>query len=109
MPNTYYKLPFEEVHKICFEYTEIGLKTMSEVAAKRFRFMYVSGSNAERDERKEPWLLGKYVLLRVSNPFPCHINEIRMFPSLKLTWNRARQRLTSLSMRRIPKVQLRLA
>ncbi len=33
--------------------------------AKRFRFLYISGAHAERDQSKRPWLIPDYVLMRV--------------------------------------------
>lgn len=34
--------------------------------AKPFRFLYMSGSNSQRDPAKKPWLLGDYSVMRVS-------------------------------------------
>ncbi|KAG9235139.1 putative nucleoside-diphosphate-sugar epimerase [Amylocarpus encephaloides] len=57
-------LPWEEVRRICYEYTAVGIDEISSVASKPFRFSYVSGSNAERDQTKKPWVLGDYILMR---------------------------------------------
>lgn len=38
--------------------------------ARPFRFLYMSGANAERDQTKKPWLLGDYSLMRVRYSFP---------------------------------------
>ncbi|PQE19632.1 hypothetical protein CJF32_00008901 [Rutstroemia sp. NJR-2017a WRK4] len=58
----------EEARKICFDYTVSGLKTITKLprdtATKPFRFLYVSGANAERDQTKKPWLIGDYCLMR---------------------------------------------
>jgi len=63
-PSTLKTMPFEEVHKICFDYTVTGIQTMSSVASKPFRFIYISGVNGERDQTKKPWIMADYALLR---------------------------------------------
>ncbi|KUJ13417.1 putative nucleoside-diphosphate-sugar epimerase [Mollisia scopiformis] len=57
-------MPFAEVEKICLDYTVKGIETMSPIASKPFRFIYVSGVNAERDQNKKPFLMGNYSLMR---------------------------------------------
>jgi hypothetical protein len=44
-----------------------GIKAMTESdTAKPFRFMYISGAAAERDQSKAPaWLYGEYAKMRV--------------------------------------------
>jgi hypothetical protein len=61
-------MKLEEVHKICYDYTVTGIDTMSPIAAKPFRFLYISGVNGERDQAKQPWLMRDYSLLRVRPP-----------------------------------------
>jgi len=40
--------------------------------ASPFRFMYMSGSAAERDQKKTPSLMPEYCLMRVSTAYaPC--------------------------------------
>jgi hypothetical protein len=69
-PSKSRQMPWEEVKKICLDYTITGLETISQLprnsAGSPFRFIYTSGSNAERDQNKKPWILGDYSLMRVS-------------------------------------------
>jgi hypothetical protein len=60
-------MPFEDVEKICFDYTATGIENMSPLASKLFRFLYISGFNGERDQTKKPWIMRDYALLRVSS------------------------------------------
>lgn len=60
-------MPFDDVRKICYDYTVTGIETMSPIAAKPFRFIYTSGVAAERDPAKKPFLMGDYSVLRVSS------------------------------------------
>lgn len=58
---------FEEVTRICQTCTLAGIRAMVEAGQKRpFRFLYMSGENAERDQSKRPILLPAYVKMRVS-------------------------------------------
>ncbi|GFP52293.1 hypothetical protein TASIC1_0001044500 [Trichoderma asperellum] len=61
-------MPWDEVRKICLEYTIAGLETLSKLPrgneAKPLRFLYVSGANTERDQTKKPWVMGDYCLMR---------------------------------------------
>jgi hypothetical protein len=62
-------MAFEDVRRICHDYTFVGLKAMLEArgnAATPFRFLYMSGYASERDQSKPPRWLAKYSLLRVS-------------------------------------------
>lgn len=59
-------MPFEQVEKICLDYTVNGLKTMAAIGNKPFRFIYTSGAKANRDESVRPWIMGDYGVLRVS-------------------------------------------
>ncbi|KAH8678206.1 hypothetical protein BX600DRAFT_451685 [Xylariales sp. PMI_506] len=56
---------FSEVKRVCQESTILGLKAMQEAEpGKPFRFLYVSGVAAERDQTKKPMLMGEYSLMR---------------------------------------------
>jgi nucleoside-diphosphate-sugar epimerase len=57
-------MPFEDVRKICLNYTMTGIDTISQTASSPFRFLYVSGVNATRDQTKKPKLMPEYSLLR---------------------------------------------
>ncbi|KAH0499066.1 hypothetical protein TgHK011_006283 [Trichoderma gracile] len=67
-PNKSASMPWEEVRKVCLDYTIHGLEELSKAprndTSKPLRFVYVSGANAERDPAKKPWLLGEYSLMR---------------------------------------------
>jgi hypothetical protein len=43
---------YEDVTKICYDYTISGLTNMTLVANKPFRFVYTSGVTVERDQTK---------------------------------------------------------
>jgi len=65
-------MDFEDVRRICHDYTLVGLKAMAEARGKAttpFRFMYVSGVAAERDQTKTPSFMPPYSLMRVSTYF----------------------------------------
>ncbi|KAH6690277.1 hypothetical protein F5X68DRAFT_259753 [Plectosphaerella plurivora] len=54
-----------DVKRICHDYTATGLQAMYDSGpAKPFRFLYMSGSNAQRDPAKKPFLLGDYSIMR---------------------------------------------
>ncbi|PNP57833.1 hypothetical protein THARTR1_01991 [Trichoderma harzianum] len=61
-------MPWDEVRKICLDYTIAGLEELSKAprnnTTKPLHFVYVSGANAERDQSKKPWVLGDYCLMR---------------------------------------------
>ncbi|PQE25739.1 hypothetical protein CJF30_00000443 [Rutstroemia sp. NJR-2017a BBW] len=60
-------MAWDEVRKICLDYTVHGLSIISQLArdsTSPFRFMYVSGSASERDQSKKPMFLGDYLLMR---------------------------------------------
>ncbi|KAL7950514.1 hypothetical protein V8C42DRAFT_306745 [Trichoderma barbatum] len=67
-PRNSGKVPWDEVRKICFDYTVAGLEELSKAprnnTTKPLQFIYVSGSSAERDQSKKPWVLGDYLLMR---------------------------------------------
>jgi hypothetical protein len=68
-PSGLGKTPWEEVKKICLDYTVTGVETISQLrrdsAGKPLRFIYTSGAKTQRDPTKKPWVLGDYSLLRV--------------------------------------------
>lgn len=75
-------VPAEEARRICLDYTLTGLDTMfwlssRGTASRPFRFLYVSGAKSERDPSKKPWILGNYILMRVSG----HLFSNRLAPS----------------------------
>ncbi|KAM3089240.1 hypothetical protein ACMFMG_000845 [Clarireedia jacksonii] len=55
-------MSFADVSKICVDYTINGLTIMRAIANKPFRFAYVSGSVAERDQSKSLYFLKNVVL-----------------------------------------------
>ncbi|KAI5461798.1 hypothetical protein BGZ63DRAFT_386672 [Mariannaea sp. PMI_226] len=61
-------MPWDEVYKICHDYTLTGLKTFEQLHGTQktapLRFIYTSGANAERDASKKPFILGEYTLMR---------------------------------------------
>jgi hypothetical protein len=63
-------MPFEDVRKICLDYTLKGMETMAQLprgsASKPLRFIYTSGFGAQRDQSQKPWINGDYTLMRVS-------------------------------------------
>ena len=69
-PSKAKAMGFEEARTICQDYTTSALKAISETRRakpNKFRFLYISGSSAERDKTKKPWVLGDLCLMRVSN------------------------------------------
>lgn len=60
-------MPFEEVRKICHDYTVAGLDAIFEVRDKStpLRFCYMSGEASERDQNAKPTWMPEYTLLRV--------------------------------------------
>jgi hypothetical protein len=69
-PSKSSSYPFEDVRRICQTNTLAGLRAMYAVrgTAKTspFRFMYMSGVAAERDQSKSPRFKAEYSLMRVS-------------------------------------------
>jgi hypothetical protein len=67
-PSKSRSMDFKDVRRICHDYTLIGLKAMFEarsVATTPFRFVYLSGVAAERDQTKTPTFMPPYSLMRV--------------------------------------------
>lgn len=69
-PSKVKNMPWEDVRKICIDYTLKGMDTIAQLprdsAIKPLRFIYTSGAKAERDQSQKPWILGDYSLMRVS-------------------------------------------
>jgi hypothetical protein len=65
-PSKQSAMPFEQVEKICLDYTASGLKTMAAISNKPFRFIYTSGAKVNRDQTVKPWIMADYGVLRVS-------------------------------------------
>ncbi|KAH6611019.1 hypothetical protein Trco_001039 [Trichoderma cornu-damae] len=67
-PSKSRTVAWEEVRKVCLDYTVAGLETLSRLprnnTANPLRFIYISGVKSERDQTKKPLLLGDYCLLR---------------------------------------------
>lgn len=69
LPGKAITMPWEDFRKICHDYTLLGLQTMVEARGESkapFRFMYMSGAAAQRDQSKKPRIMPQYLLLRVS-------------------------------------------
>ena len=59
--------PFDEVRRVCQSSTLAGLRAIIGAGPnKPFRFMYLSGMTAERDQTKKPAFKPEYALMRVS-------------------------------------------
>ncbi|ORY57006.1 uncharacterized protein BCR38DRAFT_450559 [Pseudomassariella vexata] len=70
-PSKANELNFKEVRRLCYDSTLAWLQAISKARSssptqemKPLRFIYVSGSKAERDQTKRPFYLGQYSLLR---------------------------------------------
>ncbi len=79
-PSKARALPFEQVRRVCHDYTLLGLETLF-AASKQggreksnntqpFRFLYMSGAATERDQGKTPRWEPRYCLMRVSHSLP---------------------------------------
>ncbi|KAJ4269765.1 hypothetical protein NW762_001433 [Fusarium torreyae] len=59
---------WEQTRTICSEYALSAADTFAKLPrdgkSEPLRFIYVSGSNAERDPSKKPWILGDYCVMR---------------------------------------------
>jgi hypothetical protein len=79
-------MPFEDVKRICQDYTIAGLKAMHEAhPAKPFRFLYVSGIGTVRDPKVTPMFEPKYAWMRVRHTF--HHHESRLKQCEHLSWS----------------------
>lgn len=59
---------WDEVVRVNQEYTLAGLEAITDARGTRssvFRFMYMSGDGAPRDQSKKPAYMGDYLLMRV--------------------------------------------
>lgn len=66
-PSKSTNYPFEEVKRICQTGTLAGLRAIHEAGSRKpFRFLYMSGIAAERDQTKTPKFKPEYSLMRVS-------------------------------------------
>lgn len=66
-PSKSSNFPWEEVVRVCQTSTLVGLRAIHETGtAKPFRFIYMSGIAAERDQTKTPAFKPQYSLMRVS-------------------------------------------
>ena len=78
-PSQLKTTPWEEVRKVCVDYTMTGLETIAQLprdsAGKPFRFIYTSGAKSERDPSKKPWVLGDYCLMRVKFFLPFSLDS----------------------------------
>ncbi|KAK7430743.1 hypothetical protein QQZ08_002787 [Neonectria magnoliae] len=64
-PSKSKALDFAEVRRVCQEFPLAGLKAMHEASpARPFRFLYMSGFTAERDQTKTPDFMPQYALMR---------------------------------------------
>ncbi|KIW24019.1 uncharacterized protein PV07_09758 [Cladophialophora immunda] len=68
-PSKSKTMPWDEVYRVCHEYTMAGLEAIFEArnpASKSTpcRFLYMSGMAAERDQTKTPTFMPKYCLMR---------------------------------------------
>ncbi|KAJ6507904.1 putative nucleoside-diphosphate-sugar epimerase [Mycena vitilis] len=64
-PSKSKSFPFDEVTRICQTSTLVGLKAMHDAGLdKPFRFIYMSGTAAERDQTKKPSWMPEYSLMR---------------------------------------------
>lgn len=69
-------LEFEQVRRVCHDYTLLGLETLFAAYkegrdgnnnTQPFRFLYMSGVATERDQAKTPKWEPQYCLMRVSD------------------------------------------
>ncbi|KAK9785073.1 hypothetical protein SCARD494_12327 [Seiridium cardinale] len=64
-PGKSRQFPFDEVKRVCQESTLAGMKAMHEAGLNQpFRFIYLSGAMAERDQTKRPLYMADYTLMR---------------------------------------------
>ncbi|KXX80361.1 Protein FMP52, mitochondrial [Madurella mycetomatis] len=68
-PSKSATMPWEQTVKVCRDYAIKGIETLSQLprgsqGKTPLRFVYISGSNSERDPSKKPMILGDYCLMR---------------------------------------------
>lgn len=76
-PSQLKTTPWKHTVKVSRDFAIRGIETIAQLprngtAKNPFRFIYMSGNNAERDQTKKPMILGDYCLLRVWFPRPLH-------------------------------------
>ncbi|EEY19047.1 conserved hypothetical protein [Verticillium alfalfae VaMs.102] len=60
-----------DVRKVCHEYTLAGLQAIwSSEPARPFRFLYMSGAVAERNQSKPLWVMAEYRRMRACRSHP---------------------------------------
>jgi hypothetical protein len=67
-PGKARSMDFNEVRRVCQDYALLGMKTIFEARANAttpFRFVYLSGVAAVRDQTKKPTFMAQYSLMRV--------------------------------------------
>lgn len=72
-PSKLKSMEFEDVKKICLDYTMLGLETIDEARGEgleSLRFVYVSGAATQRDQSKRPRWMPEYSLMRVNLLLP---------------------------------------
>lgn len=90
--------PSEEVKRVCHDCSIKGFTAMTESRSDDdppFRFMYMSGIAAERDETKKPSYMPEYSWMRVSvlleYPDGSDLHFVHLFGSItvstQLTWH----------------------
>ncbi|KAJ6512994.1 putative nucleoside-diphosphate-sugar epimerase [Mycena sanguinolenta] len=57
-------VPFDEVKRVCYTSTLVGLSAFRDAGVGPFRFIYMSGVGAERDQSKTPPWMPEYALMR---------------------------------------------
>lgn len=81
-PGKAQSMKWEDVRKICHDDAIAGFKTIVEARGdkhgdKPLRYMYMSGTTAERDQTKSPLILKQYLLMRVcSICYTTHLTQI---------------------------------
>ncbi|KAH7210857.1 uncharacterized protein BKA55DRAFT_744271 [Fusarium redolens] len=64
-PMIYGSLDPAQAHKVCIDDTVTGLQSMvNSSPTKPFRFLYMSGADAETDQTKTPTVMPEYFLMR---------------------------------------------
>ncbi|KAJ7221287.1 hypothetical protein GGX14DRAFT_514329 [Mycena pura] len=64
-PTKSKEMPFDEVKRVCYTSTLVGLSALHDAGlARPFRFIYMSGIAAERNQSKTPAVMPEYSLMR---------------------------------------------
>ncbi|MCJ1392090.1 hypothetical protein MMC18_004957 [Xylographa bjoerkii] len=79
-------IDFEEIRRVCYEYTLAGLQAMFKAhndgeskGGSSFRFLYMSGAGSERDQSKTPRFMPQYDLMRGDGESGATILSYTMF------------------------------